>query len=58
MKGLLMLRAFSGQKRRMGDCGDRSSAEETRMLSIPRSCEDAAINSPENGPQSSQSLNH
>lgn len=53
-----MLRAFSGQKRRMGDCGDRSSAEETRMLSIPRSCEDAAINSPKNGPQSSQSLSH
>lgn len=32
MKGLLMQRAFSGQKGRMGDCSDRSSALEAGVF--------------------------
>lgn len=33
-RGLLMQRAFSGQKGRMGDCADRSSAEEAATVNL------------------------
>lgn len=62
MTGLLSLRAFSGQKERMGDCSHSSSAIETGMLepiiNMSFRCEAAAGYSPESGPQSSQSSSH